>query len=182
MRVLAIVPAFNEARSLSAVVEGLIRTGLCDVCVIDDGSVDATRAVARHAGALVLSCPVNLGIGGAVQTGYLGARDDDYDVAVQVDGDGQHDPAFLPTLLAPVRENRADLSVGSRFLGEGGFRSSALRRGGIRYLSWFQRVRSHGTSSIDAARTMYYVVKVSLALVLLPHRERFTAFDDVVDT
>ncbi len=235
---LAIVPAFNEARSLSAVVEGLIRTDLCDVCVVDDGSVDATCAVARHAGALVLSCPVNLGIGGAVQTGYLWARDHDYDIAVQVDGDGQHDPAFLPALLAPMREDRADLCVGSRFLEEGGFRSSALRRSGIRYLSWFLRVRtgvrvtdptsgfraagrraielfarsypsdypepesvavatrsglrvlevpvrmrerSHGTSSIDAARTMYYVVKVSLALVLLPHRERST-FDDVVGT
>jgi hypothetical protein len=234
MRVLAIVPAFNEARSLPAVVEGLRRTELCDVCVVDDGSADGTRAVARRAGALVLACPVNLGIGGAVQTGYLWARDHDYDVAVQVDGDGQHDPAFLPALLAPMREDRADLCVGSRFLEEGGFRSSALRRSGIRYLSWFLRVRtgvrvtdptsgfraagrraielfarsypsdypepesvavatraglrvlevpvrmrerSHGASSIDAARTMYYAVKVSVALVLLPRRERSTALD-----
>jgi hypothetical protein len=235
MRVLAIVPAFNEARSLPAVVEGLRRTELCDVCVVDDGSADGTGTVARRAGALVLPCPVNLGIGGAVQTGYLWARDHDYDVAVQVDGDGQHDVAFLPALLAPMREDRADLCVGSRFLEEGGFRSSALRRSGIRYLSWFLRVRTgicvtdptsgfraagrraielfarsypsdypepeslaeatraglrvlevsvrmreraHGASSIGASRSMYYAVKVSLALLLLPQREHSSALDD----
>jgi glycosyltransferase involved in cell wall biosynthesis len=227
MRVLAVVPAYNEAKALEPVIEALRRTGACDVCVVDDASTDDTAEVARRMGARVLRSPVNLGIGGAVQTGYLWARDHGYDVAVQVDGDGQHDPSALPALLAPVLAGTADLAVGSRFLEAGGYRSTALRRSGIRYLSWFLRLRTgarvtdptsgfraagpralalfarqypsdypepesiavavrgglrvvevpvrmaaraHGVSSIDALRTAYYLVKVSLALVLLPRR------------
>jgi len=99
-----------------------------DVCVVDDGSDDETAAVAAAHGAVVLRNAVNLGIGGAVQAGYLFARDRGYDVAVQVDGDGQHDPRSVPPLLAPIAEGRADLVIGSRFLAEGGFRSTMLRR------------------------------------------------------
>lgn len=229
VRVLAIVPAFNEAASLPAVARA-IRAAAPDVeiCVVDDGSTDRTAEVARGLGLVVLRLPVNLGIGGAVQAGYAWARDRGFDVAVQIDGDGQHDPAYLEALLAPIREGRADLVVGSRFLSEGGFRSTALRRAGIRYLSWFLRLRcgarvtdptsgfraasreaivffarrypsdypepesialarrrelrvaevpvrmherAHGSSSITLARTLYYLVKVSLALLLLPSRE-----------
>src|SRR6266568_3237847 len=102
MRVLAIVPAYNEARSLPAVVGGLLQGGACDVCVVDDGSTDATAQIASGLGAVVLRCSFNLGIGGAVQAGYLWARDHGYEVAVQVDGDGQHDPAQLHALIEPV--------------------------------------------------------------------------------
>ena len=96
MRALAIVPAWNEERHLPAVLEEL---SLCapswDVCVVDDGSSDGTARVAREKGAVLLRLPINLGIGGAVQTGYLWARDHGYEIAAQIDGDGQHDPRHL---------------------------------------------------------------------------------------
>jgi len=231
VRVLAIVPAFNEERSLPAVVAGLRRSApAVDVCLVDDGSTDGTADVARSLGVTVLSLPVNLGIGGAVQTGYRWARDHGYDVAVQVDGDGQHDATYLPALVDAVGAGHAALAIGSRFAGpriEGAFRSTWPRRAGIRYLSWMLRLRCdarvtdptsgfraagrqaielfarsyppdypepesiaiaaragltvtevpvrmserlHGESSISAWRSFYYLVKVSLALGLLPTR------------
>ena len=90
--------------------------------MVDDGSQDATAVVARAHGAHVVSLPFNLGIGGAVQTGYRFARDNDFGLAVQVDGDGQHDPRDLPALIAPLLANEADLTVGSRFAGTGNYR------------------------------------------------------------
>ncbi len=228
MRVAAIVPAFNEARNLPRLAEALrAHAPACDVVVVDDGSADDTGAIAQSMGWSVLRLPMNLGIGGAVQAGYLWAFERGYDVAVQIDGDGQHDPAFLATLLAPLEAGAADLVIGSRFLADGGFRSTAVRRAGISYLSWFLRLRcgarvtdptsgfraanrqaielfaryypsdypepeavalarraglriaevpvrmherTHGRSSIDVWGTLYYLVKVSLALVLLPPR------------
>jgi len=133
MRGLIIVPAYNEARSVPAVIAALRReVPSWDICVVDDGSTDGTAAVAgREAADVVLREPVNLGIGGAVQTGYLWARDHGYDLAVQIDGDGQHDPAFIASAAVPIREGRADVVVGSRFLGQGAFRSTGLRRAGI---------------------------------------------------
>jgi glycosyltransferase involved in cell wall biosynthesis len=230
MRKLAIVPAWNEERDLPAVLDELHREAPSwDICVVDDGSRDATAAVARDREAVVLRLPMNLGIGGAVQTGYLWARDHGYEVAAQIDADGQHDPRFLAPALDLLTSGAADVVVGSRFLGAGGFQSTVLRRGGSRYLSWFlrlrcgahvtdptsgfrvagrraielfaqnypsdypepeaialatrhglrtrevpvvMRTRQHGASSIGPARTLYYLVKVSLALVLLPVERR----------
>ena len=142
MRGLVIVPAFNEAPNLPRVVSA-IRLGhpSWDIAVVDDGSSDASAHVAAKLGAVVLRSVLNLGIGGAVQTGYLWARDHQYEVAVQIDGDDQHDPQFIPALVAPIASGELDLVIGSRFLTEWGFRSTALRRAGIRYLSWFLRLR-----------------------------------------
>jgi glycosyltransferase involved in cell wall biosynthesis len=142
MRALLIVPAHNEAKSLPGLAAALLRAAPdADVCVVDDGSSDDTAAVATSLGFQVLRVPLNLGIGGAVQTGYLWARDHGYDVAVQLDGDGQHEPAYLGALVAPVIRGEADLVVGSRFLGDGAFRSTPARRAGIRYLSAVLRLR-----------------------------------------
>src|SRR6266478_4787228 len=142
MRALAIVPAWNEEHDLPGVIADLRRAvPSWDICVVDDGSTDATAAVAREAGALVLSLPINLGIGGAVQTGYLWARKHGYEVAAQIDGDGQHDPQYLTAALRTIVAGTADLVVGSRYLGAGGFQSTAVRRMGTRYLSWFLRLR-----------------------------------------
>jgi glycosyltransferase involved in cell wall biosynthesis len=109
-----------------------------EVVVISDGSVDRTAEVAAEHGAHVIRLPFNLGIGGAVQTGFRYAWEGSYDVAVRVDGDGQHDPAELARVLAPVLAGEADIVVGSRFAGEGDseYRSSAPRRVGIRVLAW----------------------------------------------
>ncbi len=136
-KVLVIIPAFNEAGSIGAIVgEVLAQPVPVHVLVIDDGSSDDTFARATAAGADAVRLPFNLGIGGAVQTGYRYALAHGYDIAIQVDGDAQHDPVFLLDVVRPVAEGRADMSVGSRFMaGNQGFRSSAFRRVGIRFLS-----------------------------------------------
>lgn len=135
-RALVIIPAYNEERNISSVVEAVRRAVRnADVCVVDDGSTDGTARVAAACGAVVLRSPMNLGIGGAVQTGYLWARTHGYDVAIQIDGDGQHDPAFLASVIAPIVRDRADVVIGSRFIERRGFQSTATRRIGIRYLS-----------------------------------------------
>ena len=132
-RCLAIVPAFNEAASIAEVVSELRDVDPeLEVLVVDDASADATAAVAEAAGARVLRLHVNLGIGGAVQAGYPYAFERGFDVAVQVDGDGQHDAQELGRLLEPIRAGRADLAIGTRFAGERSYRAPLGRRMGIR--------------------------------------------------
>ena len=139
-RQLAIVPAYNESASVGRVVAELREHAPdFDVVVIDDGSTDDTSERAHHAGAAVLRHPYNLGIGGAVQSGYLYAAERHYDIAVQIDGDGQHDPRCLPYLRDHLQSHpELDMVTGSRFLAADGdgFRSSAPRRLGIRIFSW----------------------------------------------
>jgi glycosyltransferase involved in cell wall biosynthesis len=137
LRRVAIVPALNEEQTISGVVDELraFDPGL-DVVVVDDGSGDRTSEVAAACGARVLRLPFNLGIGGAVQTGFRFAFENGYDIAVRVDGDGQHDPAQLDKILAPVLHGDADIVIGSRFAADaGGYRSSRSRRVGIRILA-----------------------------------------------
>jgi glycosyltransferase involved in cell wall biosynthesis len=137
LRRVAIVPALNEEHTVPRVIAELrsFDAGI-DIVVIDDGSTDRTADVAASMGAYVLRLPFNLGIGGAVQTGFRFAHERDYDIAVRVDGDGQHDPSQLGRVLEPVLAGRADIAVGSRFAAdEGGYRSSRSRRVGIRILA-----------------------------------------------
>jgi len=135
LRILIIVPAYNESKSLPDLLRLLgEECPGCDVVVVDDGSTDRTReAVAGLA--RVVSLPCNLGIGGAVQTGLQIALREDYDLALQVDGDGQHPPREISKLLAAMRESGVDIVVGSRFRSTGGFKSTATRRMGIRVFS-----------------------------------------------
>lgn len=138
LRRVAIVPALNEELTVTGVIDELraFDRGL-DVVVVDDGSVDRTAVVAAAKGARVLRLPFNLGIGGAVQTGFRYAFEHGYDIAVRVDGDGQHDPAQLGRILEPVLRGDVDVAVGSRFAGDAdGYRSSRTRRIGIRLLAW----------------------------------------------
>jgi glycosyltransferase involved in cell wall biosynthesis len=130
---IAIVPALNEEETVGRVIDEIreFDPGF-DVIVVDDGSVDRTAGVAADRGVHVLRLPFNLGIGGAMQTGYRFAFERGYDLAVQIDGDGQHDPKQLPSILRPVLAGEADLCVGSRFSGAGAYRSSFARRVGIR--------------------------------------------------
>jgi glycosyltransferase involved in cell wall biosynthesis len=136
VRRIAIVPALNEAGNIGRVVDELraFDPGL-DVVVVSDGSVDRTAEVAGEHGAYVVRLPFNLGIGGAVQTGFRYAWENGYQLAVRCDGDGQHDPSELPKVLAPVLADEADICVGSRFAGDQSYRSSAVRRVGIRLLA-----------------------------------------------
>jgi glycosyltransferase involved in cell wall biosynthesis len=224
---LAIVPAYNEEASVGFVVDELHEHAPdFDVLVVDDGSTDATSRAARDAGAAVLRMPFNLGIGGTVQAGYQYALERDYDYAVQVDGDGQHEAGEVFTLLEHLRSNPdVDMVTGSRFLSidEDSHRSTRSRRLGIaifsrvlslvtgqpvtdptsgfrmtnrRGIALFardyphdypeveavlmihahrlrsaevpvsMRPRTTGVSSINASRSVYYMIKVLLAVLV----------------
>jgi glycosyltransferase involved in cell wall biosynthesis len=238
LRRVAIVPALNEEHALPAVIDELraFDPGM-DVVVVDDGSVDRTAAVAAAKGARVLRLPFNLGIGGAVQTGFRYAFENGYDLAVRVDGDGQHDPSQLGRLIAPVLAGETDVAVGSRFAADAdGYRSSRTRRIGIRLLarivsrivgqrvtdttSGFQALNRHGIalfardyphdypeveatvmafrhrlrlcevpvvmrergggrSSITSLRSVYYMVKVLLAIFVGLFRRNVVPQEDV---
>jgi glycosyltransferase involved in cell wall biosynthesis len=232
----AIVPALNEEGSIVSVIEGIraFDPGF-EIVVVADGSTDRTPQMAEAAGATVLRLPFNLGIGGAVQTGFRYAYENGFQLAVRLDGDGQHDPQELPSILAPVLADEADICVGSRFAGEASFRSTRSRRLGIRILaqavsllvrrrltdptSGFQalnrhairlfaadyphdypeveatvmcfrhklrlveapvrmRERSSGSSSITALRSIYYMVKVLLAIFVGVFRRNVVLLED----
>ena len=222
---LAVVPAYNEAATVGSVVRSLRdRAPEFDVVVIDDASTDDTGKIAAAAGASVIRLPFNLGIGGAVQTGFIYANDHDYDYMAQVDGDGQHDAAELSKLVDAISVNPGlDMVCGSRFLTPSGYPAPLSRRTGIHLFAFTlskilrQRVtdptsgfrlynreaialfardyphdypeveavlllhasslrmvevpvqmhpRGGGRSSITKARSLYYMVKVSLALLV----------------
>ncbi|MFF2633057.1 glycosyltransferase family 2 protein [Microbacterium sp. NPDC058021] len=144
-RALIVVPAFNEGRGVHDVVLE-IRDAMgdaADCLVIDDGSSDDTAAEARRAGALVARLPVNLGVGGALRTGFVYARDEGYTALVQVDADGQHDPRYVPDMLR--RLEHADIVVGARFAGEGDYAVRGPRQ-------WAMRVLSHLIRAVTGYR------------------------------
>jgi glycosyltransferase involved in cell wall biosynthesis len=229
-RIVAVVPAYDEEAAIGAVVAGTRAVdGRIDVVVVDDGSEDGTAAAAAAAGATVVRLPYNLGIGAAVQTGFRFALERGYELAVRVDGDGQHDPSELPKLLAPLEAGEADIVTGSRFAGgDPVYRPPLGRRIGIVFFarlvslltrqrvtdttSGFQalnrrgialfaedypsdypeveatllvvkhrlrlrevpvqmREREHGTSSITFVRSVYYMLKVTLALLVAMFRK-----------
>jgi glycosyltransferase involved in cell wall biosynthesis len=226
-KLLAIVPAYNEGDAIASTVADLRSNAPAwDVVVVDDGSTDDTARRATVAGAEVLRMPFNLGIGGAVQAGYLFAREHNYDYAVQVDGDGQHDAAQIGGLLDHLQAHRGELNMvtGSRFLvgdEEHGYKSSGARRAGIKLFGFIlsrvtkrpvtdptsgfrmcdkraialfandyphdypeveavlmvhahrlaaaeipvtMRERQGGVSSINASRSIFYMIKVLLAI------------------
>jgi glycosyltransferase involved in cell wall biosynthesis len=133
-RILIVVPAFNEAGSIGDVVRE-IRGELpfADMLVVDDGSADQTAELARAAGATVARLPYNLGVGGAMRLGYRYGMEHDYDVVIQIDADGQHDPRYVPKLLDALDE--ADLVIGARFAGVGDYRVRGPRRWAMGMLS-----------------------------------------------
>lgn len=223
-RVLVIIPAYNEAENIVHVVNHMMEQApQYDYLVVNDGSTDNTLKLCRQENFHYLDLSINMGIGGAVQAGYIYACKNDYDVAVQMDGDGQHDAAYLEELLEPILKGEADVVIGSRFLKKEGFQSSAGRRMGINILSaliWMttgkrimdvtsgyravnrrfieiyskdypmdypepeaivsaimhlgrvqevpvqMRAREGGVSSITFKKSVYYMIKVTLAILL----------------
>ena len=224
-RLVAIVPAWNESGAIGRVVDEIREfDSAIDVVVVDDASSDDTAKVAESHGATVLSLPFNVGIGGAVQTGFRYALEHGYELAVRLDGDGQHDASEIPKVLEPIEAGEADLVIGSRFVDPGGtYRPPFARRIGIRIFARLvsvlggQRVtdttsgfvaldrggielfaaqfphdypeveatlvalrsglrvaqvqvdmreRTTGSSSITFVRSLYYIVKVTLALLV----------------
>lgn len=141
MKKIAIIPAYNEVESIEKTVHD-IKTNAkeFDYVVIDDCSTDDTRKVCEELGFLVVSLPTNLGIGGGVQTGYLYAVKHGYDIAVQFDGDGQHDASFLEKMAERMEKEQLDMLIGSRYIERQGFQSSFCRRMGIRYFTFLIRL------------------------------------------
>ncbi len=133
-RVMALIPAYNEQEAIGKVVSDVKKhLPNADVVVINDGSSDLTAERARKCGAFVLDLPYNLGIGGAVQTGYIFAEEMGYDIAIRLDGDGQHDPMEASKLLEPIENGQADVVIGSRYAKTGnGYKSSLIRFLGIK--------------------------------------------------
>lgn len=131
-RVLVIIPAHNEEASLpQTLAEVRAKAPDVELLIVDDGSRDATAKVARDAGVPVVRHPVNLGVGGALQTGFRYAVERGYDIGVQLDADGQHDPAYLGVLLEPLLRNACDVSIGSRYVESSGYRAPWTRRMGM---------------------------------------------------
>jgi glycosyltransferase involved in cell wall biosynthesis len=139
--VLVVIPAHNEEASLPrTLAEVRARAPWADVLVVDDGSHDGTTAVARAAAVPVVRHPINLGVGGALQTGFRWACEHGYDIAVQLDADGQHDPGYLEALVAPVVAGRCDVSIGSRFVSSTGYHAPWNRRLGMLLFSGVVRL------------------------------------------
>ncbi|MBU5448995.1 glycosyltransferase family 2 protein [Acetivibrio sp. MSJd-27] len=136
MKSMVVIPAYNEEKSIYKVVKRVQNCGMkIDVVVVNDGSEDRTSEEARRAGAIVINLPLNVGIGGAVQTGYLYAVYHGYDAVVQIDGDGQHDPVDLPNLLSKLQNGEADMVIGSRFVEKSDYKPSFFRKLGILFFS-----------------------------------------------
>jgi glycosyltransferase involved in cell wall biosynthesis len=225
MKVLIIIPAYNEEDNIEKLVDDLTENyPQYDYLIVNDCSTDSTEQIIKARGYNYISLPVNLGIGGAVQSGYLYAAENGYDIAIQIDGDGQHDPAYIEKLIEPIVNGEADMTIGSRFIEKEGFQTSFMRRLGIGIIrfvirltcgakvsdttsgfratskeltSFFaknyaqdypepeaivaatvngyrvkdvavkMREREGGVSSINAIRSLYYMIKVSLALIFV---------------
>ena len=223
-KVLLIIPAYNEEESLRSLIEEI--KAVCpevDYLVVNDCSSDDTERLLEELGANYITLPCNMGIGGAVQSGYRYAAQNGYDIAIQIDGDGQHDVRFVKDMVKLIEDKQADVVIGSRFIDKEGFQSSQARRIGIRILSMLIRLmcgamvkdvtsgfravnrrfielfaenypddypepevivtaklygavikelpvvmreRTTGKSSINLKRSIYYMIKVSLAIII----------------
>lgn len=140
-RILIIVPAYNEEKNIPLVVNEVNKSlPNSDILIINDSSLDRTSSTARAAGVRVVDLPCNLGIGGAVQTGFKYAARHDYDYAVQLDGDGQHIASEVAKLIQIMESKECDMVIGSRFLGTQSFRTTATRRAGIKVFYYIYRM------------------------------------------
>ena len=141
MKKIVIIPAYNEEESiLSTVTDILKKAPDFDYVIVNDCSKDNTLEICKKHGLHVLDLPINLGIGGAVQTGYLYAYTNGYDIAVQMDGDGQHDAQYLQLMVQELKEQELDMVIGSRFIENEGFQSSRLRRFGIQFFTFLIQI------------------------------------------
>lgn len=136
MKKLIIIPAYNESSNIEKTVETIKEEAPeFDYVIINDCSTDNTRQICENHHYNIVNLPINLGIGGAVQTGYRYGYEEGYDLAVQVDGDGQHDPKFLDEMAKYLESHNLDMVIGSRFINKEGFQSSGARRLGIKYFT-----------------------------------------------
>ncbi|MEG0878376.1 MAG: glycosyltransferase family 2 protein [Oscillospiraceae bacterium] len=136
LKTLVIIPCYNEEENIVTVVNRLRDVApQYDYLIVNDCSTDKSELICQENGFNYISLPVNLGIGGGVQSGYLYAREHGYDITVQMDGDGQHNPKYLNAVVDPVASGELDMCIGSRFINKQGFQTSFMRRLGINIIS-----------------------------------------------
>jgi glycosyltransferase involved in cell wall biosynthesis len=183
-KVLIVIPCYNEEASLPSVLKELQQTVLpdnyrLDVLVVNDCSKDSTSLVARNGEAIVIDLPVNLGIGGAVQTGILYARNNGYDIAIQLDGDGQHPPKELGKLVSFHLESGANIVIGSRFLEKEGFQSSFARRLGIKYFHLLNRLMT-GLHIYDSTSGFRLFDKAAIKIAAMNYPDEYPEPESLV--
>ena len=181
MKKLVIIPAYNEGESIYNTVKEIEKAAPdFDYVIVNDCSGDDTRKICVEHGFHYIDLPINQGIGGAVQTGYLYAYENDYDVAVQVDGDGQHDPSFLEQMADILKKEQADMVIGSRFIERKGFQSSVTRRIGIRYFTCLIRLLT-GAKITDPTSGLRMIGKGVIALFARSYPRDYPEPESVVD-
>jgi len=176
VRTVAVIPAYNERETVGSVIDGT-REYVDEVVVVDDGSVDGTPALARDHGATVIEHTFNTGVGGAVRTGYQYAIRNDFDFVIQVDADGQHDPAAIPDLLAAAED--ADMVIGSRYLNESHREYSLLRNLGIR--SFTAVVNVLGGVDVTDVTSGFRVYRVSALSTILHRSDKHWAVEQTLE-
>lgn len=135
-KILVIIPAYNEEETIGEVIDSVKNDfRQADILVVNDGSTDSSFLIAKAKGVFVINLSCNLGIGGAMQAGYKFAQVKDYDIAVQVDADGQHESEFIDSLIKPLQNSEFDMTIGSRFCSKNNYKSPFARRLGIKLLS-----------------------------------------------
>ena len=180
MKKLIIIPAFNEESNIEKTVTAIQKNAQgFDYVIINDCSTDRTKQICAEKGYNVVNLPINLGIGGAVQTGYKYALERDYDVAVQVDGDGQHDPEFLNEMADYLMENELDMVIGSRFIAKEGFQSSKLRRVDIVFFSKLIKLLT-GTLITDPTSGLRMIGRNTMALFAADYPRDYPEPESVV--
>ena len=144
VKIAVVIPAYNEEESIAAVVASVNRISTDEITVVpvvvNDCSKDSTLKIINGLNCIALNLPINLGIGGAVQTGIKYAFNNGFDYAVQIDGDGQHPTGPIPMLMEELRKNNWDVVIGSRFIKNEGFQSTIMRRSGIKYFQWLLKL------------------------------------------
>jgi glycosyltransferase involved in cell wall biosynthesis len=185
MKILIIIPAYNEAENIGNVIDDLKRDfPRADPVIINDGSTDTTSHIGRSSGARIIDLPYNLGIGGAVQTGIMYAFEKDYDVAIQFDGDGQHVAHEIEKILGPLAEG-ADLVIGSRFLGVDGYSMPVTRKIGRNIFSSVMSLicrqkltdttsgfRAYGRKAIELFNNYYPEDYPEVEALIVAHKKR----------
>jgi glycosyltransferase involved in cell wall biosynthesis len=175
VKIVAVVPAYNESDTIGEVVS-TTREYVDEVVVVDDGSDDRTAEVARNHGATVVTHIINTGVGGAVRTGYQYAIRNDYDLVVQIDGDGQHDPAYLPDMLTASEDY--DMVIGSRYLNESIEDYSLVRRVGIKFFTGV--VNLLGSLDLTDVTSGYRIYRVSMLEDILHHSDKHWAVEQTL--
>lgn len=180
LKKLIIIPAFNEASNIEKTVAAIKKDAPdFDYIIINDCSTDDTLEVCHKNHFNVVSLPINLGIGGAVQTGYRYAKEHGYDLAVQVDGDGQHNPSFLSKMSDELVDNNVNMVIGSRFLEKEGFQSSFMRRVGIRYFTGLIRLLT-GEKITDATSGLRMIDRTIIDLFVRDYPDDYPEPETVV--